>query len=129
MIDVLDKERQGLDPKLEEIVGREPVERRDLVLCANCGHSIARQPDRIEVGDGFGHYFTNPYGVEYHVGCYADAPGCAISGAPMAADSWFPGFRWRLASCSACQQHLGWYFDQPDTFFYGLILDHLRDAQ
>lgn len=129
MIDVLDKERQELDPKLKEIVDREPVERRELILCANCGHGIALQSDRIEVGGGFSHYFTNPYGLEYHVGCYADAPGCSISGAAMAADTWFPGFHWRLATCSACQQHLGWYFDQAEVYFYGLVLDHLRDAE
>ena len=129
MIDALDKERQELDPKLKEIVEREPVERRDLVLCASCGHGIAQQSDRIEVAGGFSHYFTNPFGLEYHVGCYADAPGCAISGAAMAADTWFPGFRWRLASCAACQQHLGWYFDQTEVYFYGLVLDYIREAE
>ena len=99
MIDVLDEERQELDPKLKEIVDREPMERRDLLLCANCNHGIARQADRIEVSGSFSHFFTNPYGIEYHVGCYADALGCAIAGERMAADTWFPGFRWRLASC------------------------------
>lgn len=129
MIDVLDKERQELDPALREIVDREPVNRRDLVLCANCNHGLAQQADRIEVNGTNSHLFTNPYGVEYQVGCYADALGCSISGARMAADTWFPGFRWRLASCAACHHHLGWYFDNPDAYFYGLVLDYIKEAE
>jgi hypothetical protein len=128
MINVLDEERQELDPKLREIVDREPTERRDLLLCASCNHGIARQSDRIEMNGSFNHYFTNPYGIEYHVGCYATAPGCAIAGHRMAADTWFPGFRWRLASCEACQHHLGWYFDNQDAYFYGLVLDYVRES-
>ena len=128
MIDVLDKERQELDPRLKEIVERAPRDRRGFVLCANCGHVIARRSDRIEVNDAHSHFFTNPYGVEYHVGCFAEALGCAISGERMAADTWFPGFRWRIASCENCQHHLGWYFDNPDVYFYGLVLDYIRDG-
>ena len=26
------------------------------------------------------------------------------------ADSWFPGFGWRIASCGCCGSHLGWLF-------------------
>jgi len=129
MIDVLDKERQGLDPKLREIVDRESTEHRDLLLCANCSHGIARKSDRIEVNGSFNHHFTNPYGIEYHVGCYRIALGCAISGSRMAADTWFPGFVWQLASCEACGQHLGWYFTNADSDFYGLVLDYVREAE
>ena len=128
MIDVLDKERQVLDPKLKAIVEKEPTDSRSYVLCANCGHVIARRSDRIEVNGRFAHFFVNPAGIEYHVGCFADALGCAISGNRVAADTWFPGFRWRLATCEACQHHLGWYFDNADTYFYGLVLDYIRDA-
>jgi cereblon len=129
MIDVLDKERQGLDPKLKEIVDRESTEHRDLLLCANCNHGIARQSDRIEVNGAFSHYFTNPYGIEYHVGCFSTALGCAISGSRMAADTWFAGFVWQLASCEACSHHLGWYFTGADAEFYGLVLDYVREAE
>lgn len=128
MIDVLDKQRQGLDPKLKAIVERESADHSDYVLCASCAHVIARRSDRIEVNGGFAHLFVNPAGIEYHVGCFADALGCAISGSPMAADTWFPGFRWRLATCEECQHHLGWYFDNAEAYFYGLVLDYIRDA-
>lgn len=128
MIDVLDKERQVLDPKLKAIIEDESTDRRSYVVCASCGHVIASRADRIEVNGRFAHFFINPVGVEYHVGCFADALGCAISGNRVAADTWFPGFRWRLATCEECQHHLGWYFDNADTYFYGLVLDYIRDA-
>lgn len=127
MIDVLDKQRQGLDPRLEEVVERQTEEQKDFVFCATCSHVIARRSDQIEVHGSFSHYFTNPYGVEFHVGCFSDALGCAIAGRREAADTWFPGFHWRLASCEECRHHLGWYFDNADAYFYGLVLDYIQD--
>lgn len=128
MIDVLDKQRQGLDPKLRSIVERTTEEKRDYLVCGTCSHVIARQSDGIEVNGGFDHRFTNPYGVEFHVGCFSEALGCAISGHSVAADTWFPGFRWRLATCEECHHHLGWYFDREDVYFYGLVLDYIQNA-
>lgn len=126
MIDVLDKERQALDPKLKSLLEESADDTRGYVYCAACAHVVARGGDRIEVNGGHAHHFTNPVGIRFHVGCFAEALGCAISGAREAADTWFPGFRWRLATCEACGQHLGWYFDRQDSYFYGLILDNLR---
>ena len=126
MIDVLDKQRQGLDPRLKTIIDREPEESRDYLVCATCSHVITRESDRIEVNGGHDHHFTNPYGLEFHVGCFSEALGCAIAGDPVAADTWFPGFCWRLASCEDCRRHLGWYFDRDSEYFYGLILDRIQ---
>jgi hypothetical protein len=133
MIDVLDKERQGLDPRLKEIIDQEAKDReaRDpggFVVCAACSHVVARRSDQTEVNGSFDHWFTNPYGLEFHVGCFSDALGCAIAGQRVAADTWFSGFYWRLASCEACHQHLGWYFDQPDGYFYGLVLEYIKEG-
>lgn len=129
MTDVLDKERQGLDPKLKAIVDEEAEERdeRDFVYCSMCSHVLAKKSDRIDIAGSHDHRFTNPYGLEFHIGCYAEALGCAISGNREAADTWFPGFQWRLASCEDCRRHLGWYFDQADVHFYGLIVDYIQD--
>ena len=80
MIDVLDKQRQGLDPRLKEIVDREEQDARDFVVCATCSHVIARRSDQIDVNGSFDHRFTNPYGLEFHVGCFSEALGCALSG-------------------------------------------------
>ncbi len=126
MIDVPAKERQALDPDLESIV--EDAEDTDggFVYCSACGHAVARQADRMELNGGHAHRFTNPYGIQFNVGCFAQALGCEISGEPTAADTWFPGFHWRLASCESCHQHLGWYFDRAEQYFYGLILDRIQ---
>jgi hypothetical protein len=123
MVNVLDKERQGLDPKLKEIV--DDAE-RNFIYCRECSNVIARSSDRIEVRGGHDHQFTNPYSLKFHIGCFTDALGCAISGERVAADTWFPGFQWRHATCGECHVHLGWYFDRPDKYFYGLILDHIQ---
>jgi len=129
MIDVPTKERQaqtGLDSKLKEIVEDEANDRRSFVYCAMCSNVLARAEDRIEVSGSHAHQFTNPFDVEFHIGCYSDALGCSISGQRVAADTWFPGFQWRYAHCSECHRHLGWYFDQAEVFFYGLILDRIQ---
>jgi len=123
MVDVLDKERQGLDPKLKEIVEKAD---RDFIYCSTCSSIIARSFDRIEVNGSHDHRFVNPYGIRFHIGCFAQALGCTISGDRVAADTWFPGFRWQHASCSECHVHLGWYFDRGDEYFYGLILNRIQ---
>ncbi len=127
MADVLDKERQGLDPKLGQFLREDKEERKDYIHCAACSHVITRLSDRMEVNGRHEHHCVNPYGLEFHIGCFQEALGCAISGSPQAADSWFLGFRWRLANCAECGRHLGWYFDrQGGEFFYGLILDRIQ---
>ena len=46
--------------------------------------------------------------------------------------SWFPGYRWSIASCSECDQHLGWGFhestDSSATHFFGLVVTSLRES-
>lgn len=126
MVDVLEKQKQGLDPKLKEIVDKQAEDERGFVYCGACSHVIARAADRIEVNGSHGHRLANPYGIRFNLGCYSDALGCTISGERTHADTWFPGFQWRLATCAACRLHLGWYFDREADFFYGLILDRIE---
>ena len=131
MIDVVDKERQALDPKLKDLLEHEEEEARDFVYCGTCSTVIGRNSDRIEVTGSHDHRFANPYGFLFHIGCFSEALGCSIAGTPEAADSWFMGYQWRIASCSECQRHLGWYFDRvtpgsESDFFYGLILDRIQ---
>ena len=71
MIDVLDKERQALDPKLEGLLEDAVEDPRGYVYCAACAHVVARRSDRIEVNGGHAHFFTNPVGIRFHVGCVA----------------------------------------------------------
>ncbi len=126
MIDVEDKQRQGLDPGLKAILDREALEQGDLLYCRTCSSVIGRRSDSIAINGKHAHFCTNPYGIRFHIGCFAQALGCNISGRPSAADTWFPGFKWRLATCGECLTHLGWYFDRDSEYFYGLILDRIQ---
>lgn len=130
MPEVIDKERQGLDPALGRILERQEEAPKDYIYCAACSTVIGRSGDRIEVNGSHDHNFVNPHGLHFHLGCFREALGCDISGPPQAADSWFMGFLWRIASCGDCKRHLGWYFDRQDQrYFYGLILDRIQYDQ
>ncbi|MDA1074017.1 MAG: cereblon family protein [Proteobacteria bacterium] len=126
MIDVVEGKRQALDPKLKALIDEEDEADRDFFFCRACSNVIGRLSDRMEIHSSFDHFFTNPYGYEFHVGCFREALGCTIAGDRVAADTWFMGFQWRHAMCSQCSSHLGWYFDNSDTYFYGLILDRIQ---
>ena len=127
MIDVVDEQgQQTLDPKLKEIIDSAEKPKEGYVFCAACSHPIAHVDDRIAVEGSHDHVFTNPHDVTYHLGCYAQASGCSIHGPPYAADTWFPGFVWRLAQCGSCRAHLGWSFENVDENFFGLILENLQ---
>jgi hypothetical protein len=126
MIDVADKQRQALHPKLKSIVEDEPGGSRNFIFCAACSHVLGRASDRTGVNGSFEHVCTNPFGIVFHIGCFTNALGCAISGHPTAADTWFAGFTWRLATCAECRRHTGWLFERADSAFYGLILDRIQ---
>ena len=131
MSDLAVKERESLNPELKGLLEQETREDRDFIYCGTCSAVIGRNSDRIEINGSHDHRCTNPYGFVFHVGCFREALGCGIAGAPEAADSWFLGFQWRIAACGECQRHLGWYFDRvspgaDDDFFYGLILDRIQ---
>ena len=126
MTDVLDKQRQGLDPRLQAILDDEAGAPGDLVYCGTCSQVIARKSDATSINGSHNHLCTNPYGIRFNLGCYSEALGCTIAGKPTAADTWFPGFQWRLATCAECRIHLGWYFERGTDHFYGLILDRVQ---
>ena len=129
MSNVADTTQTTLDPKLKELLGEEPTPDRDYFYCASCSNVLGKQSDRFNVNGSFDHHFVNPYGIEFHLGCFRDALGCSIFGDPTRADTWFMGFQWRHASCADCNRHLGWYFSRVSTdaeFFYGLILDRIQ---
>ena len=92
MIDVPDKERQALDPKLRELLKDAEDPEDGFVFCASCSHVVAKTSDRIEVAGAFTHRLTNPHGFHFRVGCFSEALGCGLSGQREAADSWFAGF-------------------------------------
>ena len=98
----------------------------ELLLCRCCSAAITHSGEKIAVGISHHYRFTNPHGISYAIGCFRNAPGCAISGEATAEDSWFGGYRWQLALCSECQEHLGWYYqNNRQRFFFGLIQGRL----
>ena len=128
--DVLDPP-QTLDPALGTLLDTldEKHEERDrYVCCQACGAPITRPEEAFSINGSHQHYCVNPHGFEFDVGCYRQALGCAISGEPNHADSWFPGYLWRYAHCAECEQHLGWYFEGGQPPFYGLIRDRLKES-
>ena len=118
-----------LDPKLGSMLDIEDAEDKRFIYCATCSEVITTAAQRIEMQGGHTHNFTNPHGIPFHLGCFGNALGCEISGVPEAADSWFMGYFWRLASCAECHTHLGWFFARSsgEDSFYGLILDHIQE--
>ena len=102
-----------------------PADERAL-RCAACGASITSERARIEIHGAHEHRRVNPSGADFHVGCFADAPGCRTEGVPTTHWTWFPGCAWQIALCRACGAHLGWAFTGEAKFF-GLILPRLRE--
>ena len=100
------------------------------VRCAQCGHGITSPRERIEVQGMHCHTFFNPYGIIFEIGCFRAAPGCGYAGPITDEFSWFDGYGWKLALCSACGSHLGWlYSAEGKENFHGLILDNLIEPE
>lgn len=115
-----DEDRGGRTPEAREGDEREARTRR-AILCGACKSVITTRGSRIEVHGAHEHRRVNPSGVDFHLGCFARAPGCLVEGDPTTFWTWFPGYAWQIASCRACGDHLGWAFS-GDRSFFGLIL-------
>lgn len=127
MSEIKDPPSSTLDPKLSSMLDMQDTEDKNFVYCATCSNILTQADCKIEVNGSFQHTFTNPHNFTFNIGCFNQALGCDISGEPHAADSWFYGFVWRIASCAECHNHLGWYFSRRDDYFYGLILDRIQE--
>lgn len=97
------------------------------IRCAACRHPITSERERVEVHGAHEHRRVNPSGHDFHVGCFARAPGCSAEGEPTLHWTWFPGHAWQVALCASCGVHLGWAFSGEGTF-HGLILRQLLRA-
>ncbi len=127
MTEVKDPTRSTLDPRLKSMLDIHEAEHKNFVYCALCSNVISRTEFKISVNGSHDHHCTNPHNIQFHLGCFAQSPGCDISGSPQAADSWFMGYVWQLASCAQCHNHLGWYFSRDHDTFYGLILGRIQE--
>ena len=100
------------------------------VLCRRCRGEVTSARHADAVDGAHRHTFFNPAGILFEIGCYREAPGCTVHGAPTEEFSWFRGFAWRYAVCGACHQHLGWRFESAaGTAFFGLILNRLVEEE
>lgn len=104
-------------------IGTALAEKRERsLICADCGHTITRESERIDANGAHEHGFINPSGLSFHIACYRQAPGCALVGEATEEHSWFPGHAWRIGLCGQCGTHLGWGFvSRGGDLFYGLI--------
>lgn len=112
--------QQRQAPAVEDAAGR-----ASRLYCARCRHAITRTDERISVNGQHDHSFVNPYGLQFHIGCFRRAPGCAAVGGATAEHTWFPGYAWRVAVCGRCDGHLGWMYTAAGDGFYGLIIGRL----
>jgi hypothetical protein len=104
-----------------EVEDKTDIQTQKSIRCKNCGHVITSPSLAIEPHE---HTFRNPGGYSYHVLCYSDAPGAATVGDPTTEASWFTGYAWTFAICAECHNHLGWWYNGPDSFA-GLIATRL----
>lgn len=99
--------------------------------CIACDRLITFTDRKTVIHGGFEHSFVNPLGLLFVIGCFASAPGAAVSGPASSEFTWFPGYSWSPVNCAGCGLHLGWRFIGGDGIFFGLILERLifRAAQ
>ena len=110
-----------LKPKDETETEKE----RNPLLCKICKNEITDSEYGTTVNGQHEHSFTNPAGIPYRIGCFADAYGCIVHGIPTQEFTWFAGFTWCFCSCASCFIHLGWFYQSGEGNFFGLILDNL----
>ncbi len=96
------------------------------ILCRQCANMVTGPDEGIWMNGSHRHTFANPVGVVYEIGCFNSAPGSRVVGPASDEFTWFPGYLWRVAICSQCLTHIGWYFLHSAGYgFHGLILDRL----
>ncbi|MFP3983967.1 MAG: cereblon family protein [Desulfurivibrionaceae bacterium] len=123
-----DLDRGGDSPTLLNPDYKEEEEEVEVFYyCALCSNRIASAKQIIEMKGSHTHYYANPFGLVFGIGCFATAPGVLSKGTPTLENTWFAGYSWCYSFCGFCYTHLGWrYLSQFDSgSFYGLIMDRL----
>ena len=118
-----DEKKRDQKPEKKD---REKPQKERYLLCKHCENKITRPDDRLNFQGAFDHTFLNPSGSVYRIGCFYKADGCIVLGEASTEWTWFQGFHWRVAVCSQCLKHLGWFYtNKEESSFFGLILDAL----
>ncbi|KAK3138231.1 hypothetical protein QOZ80_5AG0366140 [Eleusine coracana subsp. coracana] len=83
----------------------------NLIKCRDCQSLVAKRSDMVVMStDGPLGAYVNPHGCVHETITVSNATGLALSGSPSTVHSWFPGYSWTIASCAACESHIGWLF-------------------
>lgn len=98
--------------------------------CIACGGLITYSDRFLRIGAASRHRFVNPAGVECDFHSFYSCPGVFAHGPATEAHTWFPGYRWRMAFCRHCGQHLGWHYEAVSLFkrpnqFWGILVGNL----
>jgi len=118
----------GAAGRLQDEPALDDTDDGPFILCRRCLQIITGRAQRIAVQGAHEHTFFNPHGIVFQIGCFRKTRGCRYVGPASEEFTWFKGFTWRVAVCSACLTHLGWLFvsDHAEAFS-GLILDRLTE--
>ncbi|XP_047998312.1 protein cereblon-like [Leguminivora glycinivorella] len=99
------------------------IDKSKALCCGSCGAELSRRSHMFAMSsDGVHANYTNFGGFMHDVVTVRTATETLL-GPPSAEYSWFPGYTWRVAQCSACGTHVGWRFDamkrklRPAQFF------------
>jgi len=104
------------------------IKEEQYILCRNCHYKITSPRYVITVNGRHRHTFINPAGITYQIGCFSEAEGCVVTGEPTYEYTWFQGFMWSYCLCARCYVHIGWFYQGDSEYFYGLILDMLKET-
>ena len=102
-----------------------------ILICRSCGLHVASEFALVEIqGRPFRSTYRNPFGLEFEILTVERVSNLLLTSEPTREHSWFPGYAWRMASCSHCLTHLGWQFaaTRPALMpasFYGLWAEKL----
>ncbi|XP_066307157.1 uncharacterized protein [Miscanthus floridulus] len=83
----------------------------NFIRCRNCLTRIARRSDMVVTSsDSPMSSHSKPHSSVKEIITVYSATGLALRGDPSKTHSWFPGYTWTIALCSACQSNIGWLF-------------------
>jgi len=127
---ILRENREGAVDVIAVVSEKENAvpEKEARIVCILCGVDITSTRERIEINGSHTHTFLNPAGIVFRIGCFAHAPGCIVYGEGISEYSWFTDYLWSYATCSGCNNHLGWYYSAGGSSFFGLIMDQLAEG-
>ena len=116
------RKHPNLNPNKQENPNEERIEKQ--YRCRSCNTAVALVGDEVSVGEiPVETMQINPHGYIHEIFTVRSAFHVLISGNPVPADSWFPGYMWRFCLCAQCHHHLGWSYqpyDQNTIVFFGL---------